>query len=175
MIAFAVEPLAKCWDEMVALAAHHWQETEGYRHGQPFAPSFERYDEYDRAGWYFEATMRDQGRLVGYCGIYVVPSMHSQQMIATEDALFILPDYRRGRNALRFIQFLEMECRQRGVVEVNITSKNEAVKRLLEHLDFPVVAYHHSKQLSTVRADSPHSAASVETVDVRTERTSTAP
>lgn len=170
MIVFAVEPLAQCWDEMVALAAHHWQETEGYRHGQPFAPSYERYAEYDRAGWYFEATARVEGRMVGYCGIYVVPSMHSQQMIATEDAMFIVPEYRRGRNALRFIQFLEQECQRRGVVEVNITSKTEAVKRLLEHLDFPVVAHHHSKQLpSTVRADSPHSKqVSVETVDVRT-------
>jgi hypothetical protein len=32
MIVFAVEPLGKAWDEMVKLAAQHWNETQGYRH-----------------------------------------------------------------------------------------------------------------------------------------------
>lgn len=144
---FAVEPLSQCWDEMVSLASLHWQETETYRHGQPFAPSFDRYNEYDRMGWYFEGTMREEGRLVGYAGIYIVPSMHSQQMIANEDSLFIHPDFRKGRNAIRFIKFLEEECRKRGAVEVTITAKNPAVAKILEYLGFPQVATHHSKHL----------------------------
>lgn len=145
---FAVEPLRQCWDEMVALAAEHWKETEGYRHGQPFAPSFDRYNQYDEGGWYFEATIRDEGRLVGYCGMYLFPSMHSQQPIATEDSLFILPEYRKGRNAIRFIKFLEDECRKRGAVEVTITAKNAKVAKILEYLGYPQVGTHHSKQLS---------------------------
>lgn len=148
MIAFAVEPLSVCWDEMVKLASEHWKETEGYRHGQPFAPSFDRYNEYDKCGWYFEGTIRDDGVLVGYAGIYLTPSMHSQQVIATEDSLFILPSHRKGRNAIRFIKFLEDECRKRGAVEVNITAKNPAVAKILDYLGFPQVATHHAKQLT---------------------------
>lgn len=157
MIAFAIEPLVRCWDEMIALAAEHWQETEAYRHDQPFAPSFERYNEYDKLGWYFEGTVREAGILVGYCGMYLTPSMHSQCLIATEDSLFLRKDHRRGRTALRFIQFLEAECARRGAVEVGITAKTEEARRLLLHLDFAQVATHHSKRIiqSTVRADSP--------------------
>jgi GNAT superfamily N-acetyltransferase len=147
-LVFAIEPLSVCWDEMVALASKHWQETESYRHGQPFAPSFDRYNQYDQAGWYFEATIRDAGVLVGYAGIYLIESMHSQQVIATEDSLFIDKPYRKGRTALRFIKFLEDECRKRGAVEVNITAKNPAVAKILAYLGFPQVATHHSKQLT---------------------------
>ena len=165
---FAIEPLAQCWDEMVALAALHWQETEGYRHGQPFAPSLERYKQYDDMGWYFEGTARDDsGKMVGYCGMYIVPSMHSQCQIAVEDSLFIVPEHRKGRNAIRFIQFLEAECRRRGVVEISITAKNEAVGRLLTHLDFSLTAWQYTKQIPpTVRADSPL-LPEVEAVDVQ--------
>lgn len=164
---FAVEPLAQCWDEMIALAALHWKETEGYRHGQPFAPKLERYKQYDDMGWYFEGTARDDdGKLVGYCGMYIVPSMHSQCQIAVEDSLFIVPEHRKGRNAIRFIKFLEDECRRRGVVEISITAKNEGVGKILQYLDFSLTAWQYSKQIPTmVRADSPLER-QVETVDV---------
>ncbi len=152
---FAVEPLTQCWDEMIALAKLHWQETEGYRHGQPFCPSFERFNSYDTKGWYFEATARVCGKLVGYCGMYIVPSMHSQLMVAAEDSLFIAPEYRKGRNALRFMQFIEAECRKRGVVEIMVTAKTKQVCRLLEHLDFSLISWQYSKQVQSVRADSP--------------------
>lgn len=156
MIVYAVEPLPDCWDEMIALASEHWKETEGYRHSQPFAPDFNRYNQYAAAGWYFEGTVRDDGVLVGYCGMYLVPSMHSQCQIAVEDSLFLAKSHRSGRTAMRFIQFLEEECRRRGAVEVEVTAKTEPARRLLEFLDFKQVSTHHVKQLSQpVRADSP--------------------
>lgn len=146
---FAVEKLRDCWDEIMVLARAHWQETEGYRHNQPFAPLLERYAQYDDAGWLIQCTARDEGRLVGYATMYVTPSMHTQQIIATEDTYFLLPEYRKGRNAIRLYRFAEEECRKRGAVEVMMTEKQETkVGVILAYLGFKQVARQWSKQLT---------------------------
>lgn len=150
---FAIEPLSSCWNEIMVLAEAHWMETEEYRHGQPFNPIFERYNQYDTAGWLFQFTARDEGKLVGYATMYLVPSMHTQMQIATEDTWFLLPEYRKGRNAIRFYNFVQDEMFKRGAKEVIMTAKmtNHAGK-ILEYLDFKPVAVQYSKQLG--RADS---------------------
>lgn len=146
---FAVEPLASCWDEIMELASAHWLETESYRHNQPFAPSFDRYVSYDKAGWLMQVTARDQGRLVGYATMYVTPSMHSQSMIATEDTYFLLPEYRKGRNAIQLLDFTERECARRGAVEITMTSKlTNKAGRILELRGYEMVAQQWSKRLS---------------------------
>lgn len=167
MLKFAIESVLNVWPELVKIHFEHWKETEGYRHNQPFAPSLERYLEYERIDWYALFTARDNGVLVGNLGVYFTPSMHTQELIATEDTLFLLPWYRRGRNAVRFLQFAEAECVRRGVVEIAITAKDDKVGRLLQHLDYRQVAVQYSKPLG--RADSAESSTTVNTenTDVR--------
>jgi hypothetical protein len=155
-LAFAVEPLEKCWDEWLELAALQWAETEGYRHYQAMAPSFDRYDKYDKAGWFLMFTARDEGRLVGSCGVYLVPSMHTQALIATEDTWFMRKEYRKGRNAIDFYKFGERELIKRGAVEITVSSKliddKPTTGRLLEYLGYGKVAVSYAKRI--VRADS---------------------
>jgi len=86
--------------------------------------------------------------------MYVVPSMHTQQLIATEDAWFLLPDYRKGRNAIRFYQFVEEECRKRGCVEITMSAKlTNAAGRILEYLKFQCVERRFSKSLQPKESD----------------------
>lgn len=125
---------------------------EYYRGKQPYAPSFDRYNSYDKAGWLITFTARDQGRLVGYSLMYLVPSMHTQTMIATEDTIFLLPAYRRGRNGLRFHQFIESELQTRGAREIVVTAKpGSAACRLLEHIGFSVINHQYSKHLDAAK------------------------
>jgi len=156
---FALEPLKPIWGDILRLASEHWSETEGYRHGQVFAPDAYRYFQYNDIGFYLMFTARDEGRMVGYAGMYVTPSMHTQQIIATEDTWFLLPDYRKGRNALAFHRFVEDEMQRRGVVEIGMTAKltNHAGK-ILEYLGYKPVSLQYSKHLksSTIEA-SPQS------------------
>jgi hypothetical protein len=145
MLTFAIEPLIDVWPELVELYLAQWNETEAYRHGQPFDPRLERYMEYEQIGWYVLFTARDGEKLVGNIGMYLTPSMHTQQLIATEDTLFLLKEYRKGRNAITFIKFVETEAWRRGAVELMISSKNDKTGRLMEHLDFQPVAVQYSK------------------------------
>jgi len=151
---FSIESLAQSWHEMLDLAKAHWMETEEYRHGQPFLPSLERYDAYARAGWLIMFIARSDGKMVGYSIMYLVPSMHTQQMIATEDTWYLAPEVRKGRNAIRFYKYVEAECMARGAVEMIMTAKlANGAGKILEYLDFAVVSKQYSKKL--VRADSP--------------------
>jgi GNAT superfamily N-acetyltransferase len=151
---FAIEPLAQCWDEIMALAEGHWQETEAHHHEQGFNPKRERYEQYEKPGWYVQFTARVDGRLIGFAGMYLVPSMHSQALIATEDTWYLAPDYRgKGRTFMRFYAFIEAEMKRRGAVEINMSVPIVgAASRLLEALDYQPVKVHYCKLL---RADSP--------------------
>lgn len=156
MIRFAVEPLEQCWHEIYdkpdGLAYKHWCETQGFRSYQGYAPSFERYNSYAKSGWFVQFTVRDEGRLVGYAGAYVVPSMHSQQLISTEDTWYLSPDYRKGWNAIRFYRFMEDHGKKLGVVEATMTMPEEkSLNPLVARLGYTCVAKLYSKQF---RADS---------------------
>ena len=68
-VAYDIEPLSGCWPEIEAIGRAHWQETmEYYRGKQPYAPSFDRYNQYDKLGWLITFTARDSdnGQMVGY-------------------------------------------------------------------------------------------------------------
>jgi GNAT superfamily N-acetyltransferase len=133
---------------MIRLATQHWAETQSYRHSQPFSPSFERYNQYAAAGWFIQFTAREEGRMVGYGGVYIVASMHTQSTIATEDTWYLLPEYRKGWTALRFFKFMEKTCRERGAVEVSLTAPvTTKTGKILEFLGYQEVASHYSKHL----------------------------
>lgn len=167
---FAIEPLENCWNEFVELAVDHWAETEGYRHSQPLSPKFDRYSQYAKAGWFLMFTARDDGELVGYAGMYIVPSMHTQMLIATEDSWFLLPGYRKGWNAVKFYKFIEKECFARGAVEITMTAKlTNTAGRLLLAMGYNEISKQYSKS-----ADSAVSNQLMEPENVRTLTTASA-
>jgi hypothetical protein len=155
-VIFAVEPLETVWSEIYepphGLAYQHWNETQGHRHCQGYAPSFERYRQFEAAGWFLQFTCRDDGRLVGYGGAYVVPSMHSGQTIATEDTWYLKPHYRTGWNAVKFYKFMQAECEKRGAVEATLTlPADRNLDPIVKRLGYNCVARQYSKPLAPSR------------------------
>ena len=119
---FAIERLEDCWDEMVALAERHWNEVQNVRlKEEGFNPKYERYKQQEDWGSFLQFTARKDGVMVGYAGLYIVQSMHSQRLICTEDAWYLVPEERKGFAAIRFFKFMENECRKRGVWSVTLT------------------------------------------------------
>jgi len=118
-VIFAVESIADCWEEWRNLAASHW---EG-----PFNPDAVRYKRNSETGWFILCTGRDHGKMVAYCGLYVMPSMHTQELRATEDFVYIAPDYRKGRNAALFYRFCESAARKAGAKEVFLMVSPDSV------------------------------------------------
>ena len=169
-LTFQLEPVAQCWNEVLVLAEQHWQGTTTYRRHEPFAPSFDRYRACNEAGFFRLVTARDGARLVGYFGVYVTPSMHSQLLMATEDTFYLHPDYRGGRTALRFLKHIEALCQHWGVHEILFSCEQDnptGIKGLLSYLDYVPVIVQYAKIL-------PQPEPMTEASDVRTLTTARA-
>lgn len=149
MIHFARERLCMIWDEVIELGKLHWQENEEYRHGQGFNPDKVRYLHYEQIEMYYHFGARDTGRLVGSGGVYIFPSMHTQRLIATEDTYYLLPEYRKGRNALKFFDYMERFLESKGVWEVCLTTPltNDRAARIVEYMGYRQVSKGWSKHL----------------------------
>ncbi len=170
-LVFQIETVEKVWNEVLVLANQHWASTKSYRRHEPFSPSFERYNQCNQSGFFQLFTARDGQTLAGYFGLYLSTSMHSQLLTVTEDTMFLKPEYRGGRNALRFLRHIIEACRNWKVHEIMFSCEidNETgIKDILKYLDFRPVVVQHSLVLTySTRADSAHDS-SVEVSDVRT-------
>lgn len=156
MLSYQEERVSDVWDELYPLAQAHHASTQNYKRHEPFNPKRERYVQYNESGFFRLVTALDHGALVGYFGVYLTESMHSQAPIMTEDTFYLDPAYRGGRNALRFIQFIEEYFRQAVPVEVLFSCEidnNTGIHKLLEYLAYKPVIMVRSKYLPP-RADS---------------------
>ena len=164
MIALQVERVADCWDELYPLAQAHQASTKSYRRHEPFNPDKTRYIQYNEMGYFHLITARDLGKLIGYFGIYATKSMHSQLNICTEDTLYIHPDYRQGRLALRIIRYVEKYLRNLlGETEILFSCEIDnktGIQGLLGLLGYEPKIIQFSKHLST-SADSAATVADV--------------
>lgn len=120
---FAIELIDDITDEIKPLHLAHWNETEAHRHGLPFNPDYQTFFRYERAGRYILFTLRKDGILLGNCAMYLDKSTHTQTLIATEDTLYLCPEARKGRTAMRFVRYVEEALLQLGVREIEISVK----------------------------------------------------
>ena len=100
--------------EWVDLARQNWQEFAELC--PAFDPDMERFYMLEEVGCLRTFSMRDRTKLVGYL-IYVVARhpYDPQRVVADEINWYIHPDYRRGRNAIRFLRYAEDRLREDGV------------------------------------------------------------
>jgi hypothetical protein len=171
-VEFTVESLANSWDDFLFLAHCHWAETDMARAGDVLKLDRERYLRYGDA--YLLIMARKDGDAVGQCGLYLTPSMHTQQLIVTEDALYILPEHRRGRIVLDMHKFAVTEVKRRGATKIFMTAAPyNGVCRILEYMGYKLSCYHYELDLTmqaSPGADSTVTASTVtENSDVRTQ------
>jgi len=122
-LSFAVEYIEDIAEEIKPLHRAHWNETEASRHGIELNPDYELFFKYERAGRFILFTLRKEERLLGQCSMYLSESAHTKTLIATEDALYLCPEARKGRTAMRFVRYVEESLRQLGAREIEISVK----------------------------------------------------
>jgi len=158
-ITFGAERIVDIWEEVYPLAKTHWEGTKRYTRHEPFNPSKVRYQQYNDMGCFHAIIARDGKELVGYFGVYIMESMHSQLKMATEDTFFIQPKYRMGRIAWRFLRYIEQYCHEQGVHEIIFSCEQDnttGIHGLLKLLDYePVITQYRKILTLTIGADSP--------------------
>lgn len=109
--------------ELIPLHADHWKETEAHRHGLALAPNYPAMAADELSGNLLQFTVRHCGALVGGLRLYVHSSRHSNNLVATEDTLYIAPAHRKAMLGLRLLRYAENCLRQVGVREISANSK----------------------------------------------------
>ena len=98
---YAVERYADTLPEMMPIYRMHYAELLEKMGGDavnmsPFNPRFDAYIEANDQGDLIHFTIRKDGTPVAYANVYITTDMHNQDLIATEDAIFVLPEHRNG-------------------------------------------------------------------------------
>jgi len=137
-----VEPFKMVLPELELLHAAQWSETEKARLGVSMNPNYAHMAEQERAGQLIQFTARDAAtwELVGNMRVYLYRDLHAQQLCASEDTFFVLPEHRGGFLAVRLWQFAEKSVVSVGVREVRFSSKlvNKA-DRMAKYLKYTPV------------------------------------
>ena len=124
------ERLAQVWQELEPMHTAHYQETEDYRRGIPFAPDYPRAIHEEAEGRYVLLTARRDGELVANYGLCFGVSRHTQTGVVEvgpgvhEDSVFIAPAHRNsGRLFWRLVEYAEYVSRHFGARELVLTAK----------------------------------------------------
>lgn len=142
---FAVERFDSVRDELHGLHEMHWAETERYRHAVEMNPDYAGMARAERAGRMLQFTVRYDGHLVGNLRAYITTSMHTQQLMAREDTIFIHPEHRLPWLAVKFTRYA-LDClKSIGVVEVvaDVKLSNGADALLRRVMGKPVAMQFH--------------------------------
>lgn len=134
-----VQDLEAVFGPLQLLHRAHWDETEEYRKAA-FCPQYETFKKY----WVWKMVRiwvaRHGEEIVGHLTVYLHTSMHTGEVLATEDALYVLPEHRKGVGTALVRQCIA-DLREEGVAEIWATTKPETrVGLILRRLGFSHVA-----------------------------------
>lgn len=142
--------IADLLPELKALHAEHWNETETHRHGQvEMNPDYDRVLDLEAQGRYFLVVVRHaDGQLVANYGSFLARSTHTQDLISTEDTLFLSRAHRKGRLGIALIRYAEDALRAVNVAELHVSVKSvNNVGPMLERLGYAPTGTQYTKIL----------------------------
>lgn len=102
----------------------HYQELTLNKDKIKLKPIWPRYMALEEAGMFAVFTARDDKKLVGYSAFFLNQHMHYEDtMVASNDVLFLHPDYRLGMTGIKLLKYSEKELQARGVNKVTWHAK----------------------------------------------------
>jgi len=124
MIDIQRECLASVKDEIQPLLKKHWEMVALNQGKIKLNPDWKEYSRLDNAGILRIFTARIDGNLVGYCVLLVSQSIHyKDHKFASNDVVFVLPEYRSGATGYKLIKYAEDHCRENDVSLMMINTK----------------------------------------------------
>ena len=127
----------------------HYQEIEDH-HNTPLDIDVDKYRAVEQMQNLRLFTVRNDGELVGYAIFILMEHMHSKdRILAVSDALFLAPEWRKGRIGVNIIKFSDKLLAQEGV---DVVWRNVTVgldySAVLDYLGYEPVFATWSKWLS---------------------------
>ncbi len=140
MISAQIESFVQCAEELAKLFPQHWEELALFKDRMPLSPQWQEYARREHIGQLFLATVRWNGKIVGYYTAQIAPGFHySTTLTATHDLVYIVPEAREKGLALPLFRCVEREIKRRGAKLWFSGYKNHnplGMPQLLERLGF---------------------------------------
>lgn len=149
MITLQVEKLESCLEEMKPLLLEHYKEVHAFPDKIPFNPDYSKYEQLEQNDMLHIATVRDKGRLIGYCVSMLVTNLHySDHVYAINDVVYLDKDYRGSNVAYDMIKFAESCYKALGVSVMTIHMKTKLpFVRLCEAIGMERLEYLYGKYI----------------------------
>ena len=124
MLTFKLEEWPDIVKEMKPLFIRHWQEIGVDRDVVLMDMDYEMYDKYHEIGYLKITTVRDEGRLIGYCMMLVCTHLHYKTtLFGLGDLYYMAPEYRKGAAGVRMFVEMEKNMRDMGVRKMTSITK----------------------------------------------------
>ena len=141
------------WGELSALISRCMEEM-----GRPCKLDRSRYLAFEDAGSFFTVGFEVDGKLVGFCCVYVHLSMLDQELEAQDHLFYLLPEHRKGWNALVMLREVENECRARGVKSLLLTATTFQTEGILSGRGYGKTASSFEKKFGPTALPQPKEA-----------------
>lgn len=153
-LTFQWERFSDIGREAAPLVQRHWREVALFQNALVLDPDWGRVIKLELAGFLHILTARRDGRLVGFCFNYLIPSIfYTSKVWATTEGFWLDPIYREGSNGIRLFRENEKGLRERGATghTVEIMSHIEAdrgtVGKVLRRLGYQLAGHTWGKVL----------------------------
>ena len=143
------EFLAMVEDDIRPLIQRHWEDIALNKDKIKLNPDWDAYHTLEQAGVLKIFTAREGDLLVGYFVVIIQYNMHyKDHLFASNDVIFLHPDYRKGRTGIKLIQFAEKCLKEDGVSVLAINTKvHKPFDNLMQFLKFSLVERIYSKYI----------------------------
>src|SRR5258706_7796353 len=146
MLHYNIETLGQFLPDASELLVKNWKEIAAYS-DIPLKPDFDRYVKLEQEGRLFITTVRDDSKLVGYCIMFKDRHIHYKDMtIATNDVIYLDPEYREGRVGIKLIKLTE-DLFKGCIVVWHSKNKHPALGKVLEHFGYIPIETTYMKQI----------------------------
>lgn len=144
-----VETVESVRDDINELIYLHWDEIALNKDKIKLAPDWETYELLDKLGKLSIVTIRENGKLIGYCIEIMNKHMHYKNNIfAMNDIFFIHPDYRKSMKGVRLFKAVEKNLIKHGVdVWVVHIKTHMSAAPLLKRMGFGLIEENYSKYI----------------------------
>tara|TARA_R110002072_G_scaffold130943_1_gene270267 strand:+ start:1149 stop:1616 length:468 start_codon:yes stop_codon:yes gene_type:complete len=137
-IEFQQEFLCQVREDIIPLIESHWEEIAVNKDHIKLNPDWDAYEKLEESGMLTIFTARCSDKLIGYFVVILTKSIHyKDHLFASNDIIYLSPNYRKGMTGIRLIKFAEKYLRKDGasVMIINTKVKNP-FDPILERLGF---------------------------------------
>lgn len=153
-ITYQQESLVTVMSEIDELARLEWEEVQHDTDEKCLEPDWELFLILEDRGYLKIFTARSCGKLVGYFFATINPDLHSKgNFFVGNDAIFLHPNYRKGRVGIKLFQFTEKCLAEDGYdrLYVTTTEKNK-IDRLMSYMGYKKVETRFLKKIGKENA-----------------------